>query len=161
MVPFCGVVEHDVENDLEPRGVKRVDHRLEFGYLAPGPPGAYRGGVRLVWSEKPDRVVTPVIGQAAVDQELLRDTFVYREQFDCSNPEPDQMGDGRRVGETRVSAPKLWRNLGKAHRKTFDMDFVKDRVGVRVMRAGAELQVKVGSTTRLRGTDPAESNPLG
>jgi hypothetical protein len=61
MVTLGGVVEHHVEDDLDPRRVQRVHHRLELVDLAAGLPGPDRGRVRLVRGEIADRVVTPVV----------------------------------------------------------------------------------------------------
>ena len=46
VVALGGVVEHHVEQDLDPGRVQRVHHRLELGHLAAGPPGPDRGRVR-------------------------------------------------------------------------------------------------------------------
>ncbi len=36
LVAFAGVIEHNVENDLDARGMQRLDHLLEFVYLSTG-----------------------------------------------------------------------------------------------------------------------------
>ena len=64
VVALGGVVEDDVEDDLEAGAVQGVDHRLELGDLAPGPAGADRGRVAVVGGEEADGVVAPVVRQA-------------------------------------------------------------------------------------------------
>src|SRR5260370_41489539 len=62
MVSFRCVIEDDIEQHLEPGLVQGLDHGLELRDLASWPPGPYRGRVPLVRRERPDRVVTPVVG---------------------------------------------------------------------------------------------------
>jgi len=56
------VVVDDVEQDLEARGVERADHLLELG------DGVARGRVLVVRGEAADRLVAPVVAQAAGDE---------------------------------------------------------------------------------------------
>jgi hypothetical protein len=52
-----GVVEHHVQQHLQPGGVQRGDHGLELGHLAAGAAGPDGGRVAVVGGEEPDGVV--------------------------------------------------------------------------------------------------------
>ena len=60
----CVVVD-DIDDDLEPCGVQRLDHVLELADLATPAAG---GGVPGVGSEEADRVVAPVVRQPTLQQ---------------------------------------------------------------------------------------------
>ena len=139
MAGFGRVVEHHVEQDLDPGRVQRVHHRLELGDLAAGLPGAHRGRVSLVRCEVPDRVVTPVVREPALHQERLGDALVHRQQFDGGHAEVAQVGDGRFVAQAGVGPAQLGRHLGVAHGEALDVHLVDDRVRVRVPPAGTVL----------------------
>ena len=66
VISLGGVVEHDVEEDLESGAVEGVDHGLELGDLAAGPPGPHRSRVGVVGREVADGVVSPVVGEAPI-----------------------------------------------------------------------------------------------
>ena len=101
VVALGGVVEHDVEQDLEAGGVQRLDHRLELGHLAAGPAGADGGRVAVVGGEEADGVVAPVVGQPPLDQERLGHVLVHGQQLDRGHAEVDEVGDGGVVGRGR------------------------------------------------------------
>ena len=114
LVALGGVVEHHVDQHLQPGPVQRVDHGLELVDLPPGPPGPHCGGVSLVRREIADRVVTPVVGQPALRQERLWHVFMYRQQFDGGHAEVEQMADGRLVAESGVGSAQLFGHAGVA-----------------------------------------------
>ena len=62
------MVVNNVENHFDPGGVQIAHHRFEFSYLLPHIATA---GVFRLGREKSDRVVTPVVDQAAIDQLLV------------------------------------------------------------------------------------------
>ena len=97
LVALGAVVENYVENDLQAGPVQRVDHGLELGDLAAGPAGPHGGGVPVAGREEPDRVVAPVVGQAAVGQHALGHELVHRQQLDGGDPQVGQVPDGRLV----------------------------------------------------------------
>jgi hypothetical protein len=82
------VIEHHVQDDLEPGLVHRPHHGLELVHLAAAPvPGAHRGGVGGVRREVADGVVAPVVGQPALQQELVRHVLVHRQELDGRDAE--------------------------------------------------------------------------
>ena len=66
VVGLGGVVEDDVEDHLDARRVQGVDHGLELGDLAAGPPGPHRRGIPVVRREVADGVVAPVVDRPGV-----------------------------------------------------------------------------------------------
>ena len=143
--------------------MQRVDHRLELGDLAaragrPAPrPSSRRAARRSRSCCSPSSWSGPARGRNASGTLL-----VHREQLDRGDAEVDEVGDGRLVAEPGVGAAQLRRDVRVRRREALDVDLVDDRVGV----AGAAgrrsvVQSKAGSTTRLRGTWPAESSVLG
>ena len=114
LVGLGGVVEHHVDQHLQPGPVQRVHHRLELGDLTARLPGPHRGRIALVRGEVADRVVPPVVGQPALDQERLRHAFVHRQQFDGGHPQAGQMADGRLMTQPGVGPAQLRRHAGVA-----------------------------------------------
>ncbi len=129
------MVEHDVEYYFEPGTVQCVDHRLELSDLSPGPASAGCGRIGLVRSEKTDGVVAPIIREPPVEEELLRNVVMDREELDCSDPEVDQVRDGCIMGQAGVSTTQILRDPGVAHGEPLDMHLVNDSVCERVARA--------------------------
>ena len=136
LVALRSVVEHDVDQHLEPGPVQGVDHGLELGDLTAGPPRPHLGRVGLVRREVPDRVVAPVVGQPALHQERLRHALVHRQQLDGGHSEVEQMADGRLVTEPGVGALQLGRYAGVPHGEALDVHLVDDRVRVRTPGPG-------------------------
>ena len=84
-----GVVEHDVEHHVEPGVVQRGHHRPELRDLAARLPRPHRRRVARVRREEADRVVAPVVGEAAPDEEGLGHALVHRQQLDGGHAEVD------------------------------------------------------------------------
>ena len=63
-VAFARVVEDDVEDDFHADAMQRADHRLEFLHRV-------RDGVTCIGSKPGQRVVAPIIDEAAVGEVLL------------------------------------------------------------------------------------------
>src|SRR5918999_1716893 len=76
VVALAGVVVDDVEDDLDAGIVQPLHHRLE---LADRVIGRAEADVR---GEEGDRVVAPIVDQAALDQVPLVDVLVDRQQLD-------------------------------------------------------------------------------
>ena len=76
MVPFGSVIINHVENYFDAGRVEIAHHRFELGDLFAQLPAAR---IRRVRRKKSDRVVTPVILQAAIDQNLIVDMRVHRQ----------------------------------------------------------------------------------
>jgi hypothetical protein len=130
VVALGGVVEHHVEDDLEAGRVERVDHRLELGDLPTTPAGADRGRVAGVWREEPDRVVAPVVRQAAFVEHPLRHVVVHRKELHGGHAEVDEMGDRRFVREPGVGPAQMFRHGRMRGGEALDVDLVDDRVRI-------------------------------
>ena len=70
------MIEHNVEDDFNTSSVKRFDHVAELVYRAEG---IRSGAVRLVWREKGDRCIAPVINPAR--RAVLAIELEYRKKF--------------------------------------------------------------------------------
>ncbi len=125
--------------------MQALDHRLELAERA-------RRRVAHLGREEADRVVAPVVAQAELDQALVVDERVHRQQLDRGDAEALQVIDHRRAGESRVRAAQLLRNVGMQLRQPLDVRLVDHRVLPAAMRGGrSSPQVKAESTTRLFG----------
>ena len=108
MVAFRGVVEHNVENDLDTGPVQRLDHVAKFVQWAER---VLARAVRLVRRKERDRRVTPVIDQPG--RSILRIELKHRHQFDGSHAELMQIRNF--LDQTRKGAPFVFsrhRNSG-------------------------------------------------
>ena len=131
VVALGGVVVDHVEDDLDARRVQRPDHGLELADLLAALAGA---GVPVVRREEADRVVAPVVGQVALDQRLLGEELVHRQQLHRGDADPAQVLDHRRVAQPRVGAPLVQRDLRVAQRQAADVRLVDHRLVVRDAR---------------------------
>ncbi len=93
LVALAGVVEDDVEDDVEPRRVQRRDGRGDLGDAA-------RRKAR-VGGQEGDRVVAPAVDEAEGRQMALVDPGGDRHQLDRGDAERDEVVDRGRVGEAR------------------------------------------------------------
>src|SRR5687767_1573624 len=82
LVAFGGMVVDHVDDDLEPGVVEARHHLLEFLQRL-----RRVGGVARVGREETDRVVAPVIRQLALEQKLIVDEGVHRQQLDRGHAE--------------------------------------------------------------------------
>ena len=73
LISFGSMIINHVENHFDSGSVETAHHRFELGDLFTHLPAA---GVLRVRRKKSDRVVTPVIRQAAIDQDLVVDVRV-------------------------------------------------------------------------------------
>ncbi len=105
------MVVHHVEYHLDAGLMQRLDHGLEFRHLA-----VRRGRrpVAVVRREEPDRVVAPVVGKAALHQERLGHSLVYRHKLDGCDAEPPQVLDDGRGRKPGIAAAQLLRDAGMA-----------------------------------------------
>ena len=127
IVAFAGVVEDDVENDLDVGLVKGADEVAELGHLvvfgAAVSVSAFRGG-------KGDAVVTPKILEALARVRVDEDAIVLieledGEQFDRGDAELlqignflDEPGEGPRLGDQGIGV----------HREAAHVQFVDDGI---------------------------------
>ena len=106
MVAFGGMIVNHVENHFDASGVKIAHHRFELGHLAAELPAA---GVFAVRREKTDGVVTPVIRQAAIDQSLVINVRVHRQQLDRSHAKMFEVINCPGAAKTGISAAQFRR----------------------------------------------------
>ena len=104
VVALGGVVVDHVEDDLDARGVHRLDHRLELLHLLAA---VAHGGVVGVRREEAEGVVAPVVAQPLLEQRAVLDELVDRHQLDRGDAELVEVVDDRRVREPGVRAALL------------------------------------------------------
>ena len=85
LVTLGGVVVDHVEHHLQPRRVHPAHHLAELVAWVMG------GGVARVGAEEAQRVVAPVVAQAVLDQALLVQDVVHRQQADGGDAQPQQV----------------------------------------------------------------------
>ena len=78
MIAFGGVVVDHVDEHFQSCLVQALDHRLEFGDLL----SAIAGGIASGRREVADRAIAPVIRQTFIEQELVVEEVVHRQQLD-------------------------------------------------------------------------------
>ena len=104
-----GVVVDHVEDDLDAGRVQRLHHALELALR----PGAAVGGVARLGREEAERVVAPVVAQALLDQAVVVDEGVHRQQLDRGDAEA--LAGARSPAAMRqpgVGAAQLLRHVG-------------------------------------------------
>ncbi len=142
-----GVVEDDVQDDLEPGLVHRPHHRLELRNLtATNVATAHRGGVGGVRREVPDRVVAPVVGEPALQQEVVRHVLVHRQQLHRRHPQIAHIRQDGLVGQPRVRPAQRLGHRRVPHGEALGVDLVDDRVRVVAPRrsVGTPVEGSVG-----------------
>ena len=92
----------DVQNNLDSGLVQRAHQCFEFAYLAPR---GLLGAVGRFRREETDGIVSPIVGQTPLDQEIVDDVFVHGQEFHAVDTEAAQMRDF--FDETEISAGKL------------------------------------------------------
>jgi hypothetical protein len=102
MVAFGRMVVNDIENDLDARFVQGFDHLFEFLHLLAGLPAR---GVVVVRRQIADRIVSPVVAQAALHQVFVMNKLMNGHQFDSRNPQTREMLDGLGVSQPSVLSP--------------------------------------------------------
>ena len=125
VVALGRVVVDDVEDDLDALVVEGLDHRLELADVGAGPP---RRGVAEVGGEEADRVVPPVVGEAAVAQVLVGHEMVDRHQLHRRHAQAAQVAERRRRDEAGVRAAQMPGDTGVAGGETLDVQLVDHRL---------------------------------
>ena len=140
LIALGRVVVDDVEDDFDALLMQRLHHPLELLHLLPRL-AARR--VLVMRGEIPDRVVAPVIAQAALEQQRIVDELMDGEQLHRGDAERLQMFDGGRMRESRVRAALIVGDVRMALRKSFDVDFVDDRLVPRRARTAVAGPVEL------------------
>ena len=142
MVALGRVVVDHVEDDLDARGVEGLDHPLELLHLLAA---LARRGVAVVRRQEADRVVAPVVAQAALDEVRVLDELVHGQELDGGDAEREQVLDGGRMGEAGVRAPHVLRDVRVRLGEALDVDLVDDAVVERRPRRTVVRPVEVGA----------------
>ncbi len=116
-----GVVVDHVEEHLDAGAVERPHHRLELVGRALGRGARGQADVRR---EVAERVVAPVVGQAARDDRALAHPPVHGQELHRGHAEPAQVVEHRRRGEAGVRAAELGRHVGMARGEALDVRLV-------------------------------------
>ena len=139
MIAFDGVIINHIEDHLEAGGVKSSHHRLELGHLLAHLATA---GILTMWRKKSDRVVAPIINQAALNQPFVIDMGVDRQEFHRSDPEILQVSDRRFAPQAGIGAAQLLRNIRPKLCETFYMHLVNHRLSQRRSRLAVVAPIK-------------------
>ena len=92
--------------------------------------------------EEADRVVAPVVRQAALDEVVVLHELVHRHQLDGGDAELLQVLDHHRVGERGVGAADLLGDVRVGHGEALDVRLVDDRLVVGRARVAVVLPVE-------------------
>ena len=136
VVALGGVVVDDVEDHLDPGAVERLHHPLELAHLLAARARRRVEGVRR---EEADRGVAPVVGQAALGEELLVGDVVHREQLDGGDAEVAEVRDRGLGGEARVRAAQVLAHAGHQLREALHVHLVDHRLVPRRRRRPVAL----------------------
>ena len=123
-----------------PAACSVAHHRLELQHLLAA---LAAGGVGVVRGEEADRVVAPVVRQAALDQVVVLDELVHRHQLDRGDAE--LRAGGRSIAGCAMPAyvPRISSGMsGCGHRQALDVRLVDDRLVVRRARVPVVLPVE-------------------
>ncbi len=141
MVPLGGVVVHDVEDDLDAGTMQVLHHLLELVDLLPA---LSRRRVLRVRRQVPDRVVAPVVAQAALDEVRVVNELVHRHELDGGHAQPPEVIDRRRMRERGVGAAQIRRNLRMPRREPLHVRLVHHRVMPAGLRRPVAAPVEIG-----------------
>ncbi len=141
MVALGGMVVDDVEDDLDACAVQGTHHLLELDYLVadarPGPVANLRRKVA-------DGAVAPVVADPLLEQMLIVDELMNREQLDRGDAQLDQVVEDRRSRDGGVGPAQLLWHAGMAHRQTPDVRLVEDAASKRDAGRRVALPVEGG-----------------
>ncbi len=129
------VVVDDVEDDFEAGLVQELDHPLELGeHRIRTRSLCCARSVGRMRREEVQGVVAPVVREALVDQPLLGEERLHRQELDRGHPEFPQVAGGGLVCEPRVRAAQLFGDVGVELADAPDVRLVDDGVVERDLR---------------------------
>ena len=140
-VDFAGVIEDDVEDDFDTRGVKRLNGAAEIVGIA-------ACQIARLGREEVDGIVAPVFPQSVLGQRPRRREGMYRHQLDSRNAEIAKVSDDIGVPESRHRSAHPFADTGMKHRVTAHVQFVDDAVRARRAQylVAAPIERSVGYT---------------
>ena len=121
LVAFGGVVVDHVEDHLEAGVVQARHHLLELGEHEGGDRGIARFG-----GEEADRVVAPVVGEAAFQQMTVVHEGVDRQQFNRGDAKRADVIDHLLAAEAGEGAAQVLGHRGMQFGEAAHMRFVED-----------------------------------
>ena len=140
LIGFGGVVIDDVQDDFDTGCVQRSYHLLEFGDRRLAFDAC---GIARFWREEGEGVVAPIVGAPALDQPLLVEKAVDRQQIDGGNAEALQVFNHRLRCETGIGAAQGFGNIRVTLCCTLDVNLVEHRIGPRDRRRCITFPVEI------------------
>ena len=116
LVAFAGVIEYDIDDDLDPSTMQRRDG---LAHIIPTAGSQTRIGRMHCYG-----VVAPVICQSEANQMTLVDEGCARQEFDGVDAKLSQMRDGSLMRQAFESSPQRGRHLRMSLGEAFDVQFI-------------------------------------
>ena len=129
LIAFAGVIEDHIEQHLDAGCMQPLD-RVDHGC------NALRAGQRCLHCKEGDRVVAPVVAQAALNQMQFIDPGGDRQQLHCGDTQALQMGDRSRVCQGFDRAAARLRDARVQLAEAAHMHLVQDRLAPGATRLG-------------------------
>ena len=98
----------------------------------------------MVWGEKAEGVIAPVVAQAQVAQAIVLQELVDGHELDGGNAKLFKVVNDGRVGHAGVRAAQLFRYVRMGHGHALDMGFIDDLLIIGNMGAVVAAPVKEG-----------------
>ena len=125
------MVVNDIDDDLYAFTVQSLDHGLELRQLLSQ---CSRRGVAGLRRKKADRIVSPIVREAAVDEKFVCDELVNRHHLYGCDPQGSEIVDNGWMGESRISASQFLRHFGVTSGESSYMHFIDQRLVPRSSR---------------------------
>jgi hypothetical protein len=117
-----------------------------------------RHGEARIGSEKPDGVVTPIVGQATLGEATPRDVMVNGQELDTRHAQRAQVLEDRFGAQAEVRAPQTLRDVGMAHGHPFHVTLVNHRLIPRDLGTVIALPIERGVDHHALGHGSAGSD---
>ena len=141
VIALGGVVINHVEDDLDAGLVEGADHGLELGdHLA----RLLGKGIVMVWGEKAEGVIAPVVAQPQVAQAIVLQELVDGHELNGGNAKLFEVVNDGRVGHAGIRAAQLFWYVRVGHGHALNVGFVNDLFIIGNMGAVVATPVKEG-----------------
>ena len=137
LVTLGGVVVDDIQQHLDAGRVQAAHHLAELVARV------RRGGVARLQAEEAQRVVAPVVAQAALRQAAFVQNLLNRQQAQRGDAQPLEMRQRLVAGQRGVAALEGGFHPRQLFAEATHMHLVKHRVGQRRARRAVALPVEV------------------